>query len=205
MYSGITQGLYKVVNITRLPDLLHYCVQFSAEFCQDLKIGASVSIDGVCQSVVSISDDYVVAFDAMAETLRLTTLADLAVGQFICAERSLCYGAEIGGHEVAGHVIGVATVVAVNKSEQNCCLTFSVNNAWKPYIFSKGFIAIDGSSLTVGGVKDNTFQVHLIPETLRTTNFGKKSVGDKVNIELDHKTKIIVDTVERIMKNREDA
>ena len=118
-------------------------------------------------------------------------------------ERSLCYGDEIGGHEVAGHVIGTARIVAVTLAENNFSLTIACPDAWMKFIFPKGFIAVDGSSLTVGDVDSRgTFTLHLIPETLRLTNFAHKRVGDLVNIELEHRTQTIVTTVERVLREQ---
>lgn len=206
MYSGITQGLYPVVDVKQQPGLIQYAVQFDEHFCQGLVLGASVSIDGVCQTVVSIDTNHIVHFDAMSETLDKTTLKYLRVGRQVSAERSLTLGAEIGGHEVAGHVIGMGQIVARQADQNNLNLTIQFDPCWGKYIFEKGFIAVDGSSLTLGIVSHeaHTFVLHLIPETLRVTNFKNKKIGDFVNLELDHKTKVIVDTVERMMQMRDD-
>ena len=122
----------------------------------------------------------------MAETLRLTTLDDLFPGRQVSVERSIRYGDEIGGHEIAGHVTGTATVSHRKTSENNLSLTLNCPREWMKYILYKGFVAVDGSSLTVGNVDPaGFFDIHLIPETLRLTNFGKKQIGDRVNVELD--------------------
>lgn len=203
MYSGITRGLFEVVHVDKHPGLIAYTVRLDADLLKDLTVGASVAIDGVCQTVVAITD-HTVRFQAIQDTLDRTTLQDLYPGRQVSVERSLRYGDEIGGHEVAGHVIGTGKVVAVIPSDNNLCLMIQCPLPWMNYIFTKGFIAVDGSSLTVGEVdsKAGTFKLHLIPETLRLTNFGNKKVGDHVNIELDHTTQTIVATVERIMTER---
>lgn len=203
MYSGITRGLFEVVHVDKHPGLIAYTVRLDADLLKDLTVGASVAIDGVCQTVVAITD-HTVRFQAIQDTLDRTTLQDLYPGRQVSVERSLRYGDEIGGHEVAGHVIGRGKVVAVIPSDNNLCLMIQCPLPWMNYIFTKGFIAVDGSSLTVGEVdsKAGTFKLHLIPETLRLTNFGNKKVGDHVNIELDHTTQTIVATVERIMAER---
>jgi riboflavin synthase len=199
MYSGITQGLYPVTAVEKKPGLTHYRIALSPELMHGLKIGASINIDGVCQSVIGIQSNEV-SFDAMAETLRLTTLNELFVGRRVSVERSLCYGDEIGGHEVAGHVIGTAVLFQKTATAHNLSLTLQCPSEWMKYILSKGFIAVDGSSLTVGAVDSKGFfDIHLIPETLRVTNFGNKKIGDKFNIELDHQTQTIVTTVERYL------
>ncbi|MBS0350603.1 MAG: riboflavin synthase subunit alpha [Proteobacteria bacterium] len=198
MYSGITQGLFPVSHVEKKPGLINYSVTLSSILLEGLKIGASVNVDGVCQTVCEIKNQDVL-FAAMAETLKLTTLSELAAGRLVSIERSLYYGQEIGGHELAGHVCGMAAIAAVKPSPNNLSLCFSCPSEWMKYILPKGFIAIDGSSLTVGNTDSKGFfDIHLIPETLRVTNFGNRKVGDRVNIELDKTTQIIVNTVERL-------
>jgi riboflavin synthase len=204
MYTGITRGTFPVVQTDRKPDLLTYQVELPEELLEGLECGASVSIDGVCQTVVSIENRRV-RFEAISETLGLTTLGDLEEGQPVAVERSSRVGDEVGGHDVAGHVSGTGTIVS-RKVEGNVWdLQIEVPEAWMRYITTKGFIAIDGSSLTVGERHpEGSFWIHLIPETVRLTNLGDKKEGDRVNIELDARTVAIVDTVERVLAERED-
>lgn len=201
MYSGITQGLFPVVKIEKKTDILFYTIRLNADLTQGLQIGASVNIDGVCQTITKIAS-HDISFAAMAETLKLTTLNTLELHQKVSIERSLKLGEEIGGHLIAGHVAGTGVIEKVFKSENNLSLLIQCPKEWMKYIFPKGFIAVDGSSLTVGEVKTSGFYIHLIPETLRLTNFGNKKTGDRVNIELDHQTKIIVDTVTNYLKHQ---
>lgn len=202
MYSGITCGLFEVVHVDLEPGLMTYTVRLNAKLIDNLKIGASVAIDGACQTVVSIIDNDV-TFNAIQETLDRTTLRQLQPGAKVSVERSLCYGDEVGGHEVAGHVIGTAKIIDIAPTENNLRITLQCPPEWTHFIFTKGFIAVDGSSLTVCQVDPKgTFTLHLIPETLRLTNFRNKRVGDLVNIELDHKTQTIVATVERVLSDR---
>ncbi len=199
MYSGITQGLFVVSRVEKKPGIINYVVTLNSELMQGLKIGASVNIDGVCQTV-SFIQDHEVGFTAMAETLRLTTLGELTAGRRVSVERSIRYGDEIGGHEIAGHITGMATVSQVSCSENNLSLTLQCPQEWMKCILPKGFVAVDGSSLTVGNTDSKGFfDIHLIPETLRLTNFGNKQTGDHVNIELDKTTQVIVTTVERLL------
>ena len=197
MYSGITKGLFPVTRVEKKPGIIDYSVMLSPELSEGLTISASVNVDGVCQTVTAIQD-YEISFTAMAETCRLTTLDELSVGRQVSIERSLRYGDEIGGHSIAGHVIGTAVVHRVLPSENNLCLTLKCPSEWMKWILPKGFIAVDGSSLTVGHTDPSgLFDIHLIPETLRLTHFGNKRLGDRVNIELDHSTQVIVATLER--------
>ena len=202
MFTGITRGLFPVTSVERKPDLLRYAVALGAELAEGLRTGASVSIDGVCQTVVAI-DGPVAVFEAIRETLDCTTLDRLEVGSRVSVERSFRVGDEVGGHEVAGHVIGTGRVAAVVREGDVCDLQIAVQKAWLKYIMPKGFIAVDGSSLTVGEIDPaGAFSVHLIPETLRLTQLGAKHVGDRVNVELDPRTVAIVDTVERVLAER---
>jgi riboflavin synthase len=205
MYTGITRGTYEVASVERRTGVLAFRVALPDRLREGLEVGASVSIDGVCQTVVSI-DDAGVLFEAIQESLDLTTLDDLSVGRRVAVERSSRVGDEIGGHDVAGHVIGTGQVIARTAIGEQCDLSLEVPAAWMKYILFKGFIAIDGSSLTVGKVDPNgRFDLHLIPETLRLTNLGRLEVGDRVNVELDARTVAIVGTVERVMEQRAES
>lgn len=205
MYSGITCGLFDVVYVEKKPGLVIYTVRLNSNLIESLKIGASVSINGVCQTVVSIIK-HDVTFNAIQETLDRTTLGEIQRGCKVSVERSLRYGDEVGGHEVAGHVIGTAKVTHITPTENNLSLTLQCCSEWMQYIFPKGFIAVDGSSLTVGEVDpQGALTLHLIPETLRLTNFGNKRVGDLVNIELDQRTQAIVITVKNVLSRMKMA
>jgi riboflavin synthase len=202
MYSGITRGLFPVVELERRAGLVHFTVELSAELAQGLELGASVAFDGTCLTVVALKGR-LASFDAVAETLSHTTLGELERGRLLSVERSVRVGDELGGHDVFGHVIGTGTVVEVGNVGAQLDLTIAVPASWMKYILHKGFVALDGSSLTVGNVyEEGRFEVHLIPETQRLTNFANKRVGDRVNVELDPRTVAIVDTVERVLAQR---
>jgi riboflavin synthase len=146
------------------------------------------------------------SFDAIQETCSLTTLGELQVGRKVSVERSCRVGDELGGHDVYGHVIGTGTIVAKNFVGEQLDLSIGVPSDWLKFILHKGFVALDGSSLTVGAVRaSGSFVVHLIPETQRLTNFANKRVGDRVNVKLDARTVAIVETVERVLAERERA
>jgi len=205
MFTGITRGTFAVTKVERMPGLVRYSVALDAGLSDGLAIGASVAIDGVCQTVVSASGGEV-WFDAIRETLEKTTLDELQPGRRVSVERSYRIGDELGGHVVAGHVTGTGTVQQMRRDGHDFGLRIAVPVAWMKYVLPKGFIAVDGSSLTVGDTdRAGAFDVHLVPETLRLTNLGSKQAGDRVNIELDPKTVAIVDTVERVLEERERA
>jgi len=203
MYTGIIQALCRVVDLKDAHGLKHFVVELPERLMVGLQIGASVAIDGVCLTVTSI-DDHRVSFDAMQETLEKTTIGSLKEGGSVNVERSAKMGDEIGGHVVSGHVSTMAEIVDVQESENNKVVTFRVEPIWMRYIFSKGFISLDGASLTVVDADSvaGTFKIWFIPETLKLTKFGTKRAHDQVNLEIDPQTQVIVETVERILSEK---
>ena len=200
MYTGIVTHKLPIQDIVEKPGLRRFAFVFPPELLDGLQIGASVSISGVCLTVSSIAED-VVIFDAMQETLDKTTLGSLDAGDEVNILRSAKIGEENGGHAMYGHVMGRAEVSALETPDNNCVMTFQVPPKWMKYIFQKGFIGLDGCSLTVTDpdAAAGTFKVWFIPETLEKTTFGKKQKGDFVNLELDQQTQTIVETVERVL------
>src|SRR6187431_3378419 len=173
MYTGITRGTFPVTRVERERDLLRFAVKLSPTLARGLEPGASVAIDGVCQTVVALRGAEV-TFDAIRETLDKTTLGALQVGARVSVERSYRIGDELGGHELAGHVIGTGVVERVVKDGHRVSLRIGVPREWMRYVLPKGFVAVDGSSLTVGDTfARGSFELHLVPETLRLTNLGK--------------------------------
>lgn len=204
MFSGITRGTFEVVRLVREPGLLRYTVDLG-ELAQGLEIGASVSIDGVCQSAVAVEGSWV-SFEAVAQTLAMTTLDGLELGRRVSVERALRAGDELGGHDVSGHIHGVGRVERVEREGGRHELWVLVPATWGKYLMPKGFVALDGSSLTVAELERRSdsarFSVHLVPETVRVTALGAKRAGDLLNVELDARTVAIVDTVERVLAER---
>ncbi len=197
MFTGIVQGVGEIVSIDDHAALRTFEIEFPKGFCEGLVIGASVSVDGVCLTVVKIISPMRASFDVMHQTLKVTTLGDYAKGQRINIERAAKEGAEIGGHPLSGHVDFAAKVDTVTVMDGNKVIRFAVPPEFVRYIFPKGYIAVNGCSLTISDAdrEANWFEVWLIPETRRVTTFEEKNVGDKVNVEIDRQTQIIVDTV----------
>lgn len=202
MYTGITRGVFPIVAFAERTGAARLTVELDDTLSSGVELGASISIDGVCLTAVAIEGRRV-SFDAIDETRRLTTLGDLSVGRSVSVERSARYGDELGGHDVFGHVVGTGRVIERKELGAQLDLTLEVPRDWMKYILHKGFVALDGSSLTVDDPRaEGSFKVHLIPETLRLTNFASKQVGDRINVELDPRTVAIVDTVERVLAER---
>ena len=200
MFTGIIQNTAPVAWVKASSDFTRYALRFTEDLLKDLVLGASVSIHGVCQTVISIEND-VVVFEAIKETLNKTTLQSLAQNQILNIERSLKMGDEIGGHLLSGHVYGTALISKIDSpTNQQKIFTVQCEPSWMKYIFYKGFIALNGASLTVGNVVPaGFFTVNLIPETLKRTTFGKVEVGEEINVEIDSQTMMIVDSVERVL------
>ncbi|KAK9818421.1 hypothetical protein WJX72_012454 [[Myrmecia] bisecta] len=198
VFTGIVQGQGKVIGVHKQKDFSSIQIEFPAGSMDSVQIGASVAINGTCLTVTKIERD-VLQFDIIVETLRATSLGQLREGSHVNFERAARIGDEIGGHNVSGHVHTTARIASIEQTDNNRKISFQVPEQWMKYILPKGFIAVDGTSLTVGEVGADWFTVYLIPETLRVTVLGSKVEGDLVNIEIESQTQAIVDTVEKVV------
>ena len=201
MFSGIVAGLGIVENIENQNQFKKIRIRLPEGTNENLSQGASISLDGVCLTVVEFSK-YTASFDIINETLNRTTLSSLEIGDLINIERSLKYGEEIGGHQVSGHIDQIAKITNINNPENNHIVRMKISSKYMPYIIEKGYIALDGCSLTIANVFDDGFNVCLIPETLRRSTFGFKKEGDFVNFEIEAATKAIVDSYDRMRGGR---
>ena len=151
MFTGIVATTAKVIEITKKENFQTHVIEIPAPYHQGLEIGASVAHNGCCLTVTKI-DGHLISFDLIEETLRLTNLGLLEVGQFINIERAARFGDEIGGHSMSGHIVDVMTVREIKKTIENCQIWFDVASQWTKYILHKGYIGVDGISLTIGDV-----------------------------------------------------
>jgi riboflavin synthase len=203
MFTGIVAGTYPVLSVVPFNGTIKFTVQLDESLVLGLEIGASVAVDGVCLTVTGVEGS-VVSFDVVAETCVRSTLRALHVGRLVNIERAARFGDEIGGHILSGHVIGTGEIVHQEMDGDNRVVTFACPPQWMKYILTKGYIAIDGASLTVVDTYfSGSFTVTLIPETIRNTIFKSKGIGGEVNIEVDPQTQLIVETVERLMLPKE--
>ena len=199
MFSGLIQDLGEVAHIS-LEDM-GTCIEIEVnpKLTIDLNIGDSVSVDGVCLTVSSFKASRL-KFDVIHQTLRISNLNELQVGSLVNIERSLRYGGEIGGHILSGHITGTAkAIIKKNISEMELVIEKKIE--WSKYIFNKGYIAINGASLTIAKNEDKTFSIFLIPETIASTNLSLRDKNFIVNIEIDSQTIAIVNTTERLLKD----
>lgn len=203
MYTGIVQAVRPVAQVRPYPGGREITLSFTPELLSDLAIGGSVAVEGVCLSATKIDGD-TVSFDAMDATLERTNLSRLADGSSVNVERSAKQGAEVGGHIIAGHIATTAEIVEIDTASDQAFIRFRVPADWAKYVFPRGFLAVNGCSLTIadreeGGPSGDIFRINLIPETLRQTTFRGYRAGDHVNVEVDHATMVMVDTIERTM------
>jgi len=212
MFTGIVQGMAQVVECQGLGSNKRLQIQFPESSMQSQQLGASVSINGVCLTVVAVQAD-LISFDVIDTTLTLTNLGLLAAGSIINFERAAKMGDEVGGHIMSGHIMCCLTVSQIRTQEDSHRLRFSIiessasegvlaANHPMSYLFNKGYVGLNGSSLTICDIGDNWIEVSLIPETLRLTTFGALKVDDNVNLEIDSHTQATVDTVERILQQK---
>ncbi len=202
MFTGIVQAVASISEITDSNGIRSFEIQFPEGFCKDLAVGASVSIDGVCLTATKLLTPDRVAFDVMLQSMNITTLGDFKIGSTVNAERAAKDGAEIGGHPLSGHIDFKAEVVEITRMEDNFRLRIGVDQRWLRYLFPKGYIAVNGASLTIAHVDKTAgwFEVWLIPETLRMTTIGDKLVGDQLNIEIERETQVVVDTLREALE-----
>lgn len=196
MYTGIVKAVRPLTAVT--PHLGHtqFVIDFTDELLADLKIGASVSVEGTCMTVTEVAGPCV-TFEAMSATLDRTNLRRFKSGDFVNIERSAKMNDEVGGHLMAGHVATTAEAVELSIRDEGAFIRFRVPTKWSKYVFPRGFLGVNGCSLTVAEVDHDTITINLIPETLRQTTFASYQPGDLLNIEVDHQTMVLVDLVER--------
>lgn len=200
MFTGIVAGTGTIREMSG-QEVVRIVIDFQSVTTDNLETGASVSIDGTCLTVVEINSP-IISFDVIPETLQKTTLGAKSAGSSVNLERALKMGDELGGHLLSGHILGMGEITERVEGKENLDLRISCPNHIMKFIQEKGYIAIDGISLTIGNVDETSFSLHLIPETLALTTISDKQVGEKVNIEVDSMTQTIVTTVERILEAR---
>jgi riboflavin synthase len=203
MFTGIVKGAARIREVLRQKGLYTLVLDFPEGFDAGIETGASVAVDGVCLTVTRHAPGWA-AFDVMQESLARTTLIDAQAGSHVNVERAAHDGAEIGGHPLSGHVDCTATIIGIDTPENNCVFTLQLPSEWARYVFAKGYIAVNGCSLTVSDMDRarNSFAVWFIPETLRVTTFGNKQVGDTVNVEIERATQVTVDTIRGYLEER---
>lgn len=197
MFTGLVADKGKVLAITNGAESA--VLEIQSELCAELKTGDSISVNGVCLTAIELGANTFKA-DVMVQTLKVTSLSALAVGDLVNLELATRADSRLGGHIVQGHVDGVALVKENSEGEKWNRFVIEVPHSLTKYIVNQGSICVDGVSLTVGEINENFVTLWLIPETLAKTNLAQKSAGAKVNIEVD----VIAKYVERLMKRGDE-
>jgi riboflavin synthase len=199
MFTGIVEELGEVVRLTDAGGDSAVLAVRGPLVTSDARHGDSISVNGVCLTVIDNAGGVFTA-DVMGETLRRSSLGVLAVGSQVNLERAATVGSRLGGHLVQGHVDGVTTIISREPAAEWEVLRFALPRELSRYVVEKGSITVDGVSLTVMAVDEESFSVGLIPTTLKLTVLGAKSVGDPVNLEVD----VIAKYVEKMLGARRE-
>jgi riboflavin synthase len=197
VFTGIVHEMGEIVVVEHADGDARLRVR-SPTIAGDAQFGESVAVNGVCLTVVT-SDDSTFTADVMPETLRRSTLGTLSAGQRVNLERALTPTSRLGGHIVQGHVDGVGTVLSREPGPRWDVVRIRVPHDIARYVVAQGSIAVEGVSLTVSDVDDDSFAVSLIPTTLAETTLGERQPGDEVNLEVD----VIAKYVERLLTRAE--
>lgn len=198
MFTGLVEELGTIISIAKGARSARLLIAAS-QVLEDGKIGDSIAVNGVCLTVVAIEGNGFQA-DVMAETLNKSNLGDLRPGEKVNLERALRLSDRLGGHLVSGHIDGVGKIIRQEVLDIAVVTEIEAPPELLKYVIPKGSIAIDGISLTVVSVQENSFTVSLIPHTAKITSLGYKKIGDKVNLETD----IIGKYIERMMHYQND-
>ena len=199
MFTGIVEAKGLISKKIPSSEGERLQIEVPEGFNKDLKEGASISVNGVCLTVTEYSNDQI-SFDVIKETLRVTNLGDLNKNSEVNIERSLKFGDEVGGHLLSGH-ISCACKASLNNIEGEVEILVDKPENWGQYIYPKGYIALNGVSLTVGKVSDESFSVYLIPETIRSTNLLSVEDGARLNLEIDQGIMASYENEKKILKN----
>ena len=187
MFSGIVQTVGKIESIKDKNNIKTIRIETHGDYLKDIAIGQSVSVDGVCLSLVKKNNEYC-EFEAVEETINRTTLGSYMQGTKVNLEKSLKFGDTVGGHFVSGHIHTRGRIVEVELVGESKNILVEIEEKWIKYLTEKGYISVNGASITIGKVSKNTFYVHLIPETLKTTNLDELIYDNYVNLEFDQTT-----------------
>ena len=201
MFTGIVSGKGNLKKIVKCKDYISLIIQAPKGFAKNLSKGASVSVNGVCLTVKKGRTD-LLEFDVIEETLKKTNLKNISRSSKLNLERSMTANTEIGGHIVSGHIHGTGEVLKVINRKETKDLLIKIPSQLREYFFYKGYVALNGCSLTIGKVLKSSFYIHLIPETVSITNFKEIKKGDLINIEVEQTTINTVETVKRVMLER---
>jgi len=198
MFTGIVSGKGHIQKIIQNENYMSLVIKAPKGFGKNLAKGASVAVNGVCLTVKKGKTDSL-EFNVIEETLEKTNLKNVSRLSKVNLERSMTAKTEIGGHLVSGHIHGIGKVLKIIDRGKTKDLQIKIPPNLREYFFYKGYIALNGCSLTIGKVQKSSFYIHLIPETVSVTTFKEIKKGDLINIEIEQATINTVETVKRAM------
>lgn len=201
MFTGIIEEIGTITNIVTHKQSMQVTIKANI-IMGDIKIGDSVAVNGTCLTVTSISNN-TFNVDIMPETFHTTSLKNCSIGSELNLERSLAIGGRVGGHFVTGHVDGTGIITKITPKDNAIYYDIKLNNqSLVKYCIYHGSIAIDGISLTIFGVKNDSIIVSIIPHTIKSTIINKKGINDIVNIECDMLAKYVEKSLENNLENK---
>lgn len=183
MFTGLVEGIGKIKAVRRIGDDMRLTISPLFQIT-DCRVGDSISVDGVCLTVIEVSESSF-TMDVSGETLSRSTLSLLRQGDEVNLERSLRLTDRLGGHLVSGHVDGIGKILKKEPEQRSWLLRIGIDEQISRYTIEKGSVAVDGISLTINRREDRFFEVNIIPQTGKETTILKKNLGDLVNIEAD--------------------
>lgn len=199
MFTGIVETIGQIGDIVEISDNTMVSLYIKTDLCPNgIRLGDSISVNGACLTVIAIKDDGFTV-DISPETLKRTNLGDLTVGSPVNLERSLVFGSSMGGHLLQGHVDTKGKIMSFKSAGNSSMISIRIPKRLLRYVVEKGFIGIDGISLTTVKIFDRSFSVSVIPYTMTNTIFHAKTIGDLVNIEVD----ILAKYVESLLYSRD--
>lgn len=203
MFTGLIEEVGKVKGITRKADGISVSIE-AKNILDDIKIGDSIAINGVCLTVISFSDRGF-SFDVSKETLNRSNLKYIKIGEHVNLERALKASDRLGGHIVQGHVDTTGSISKITPLGEHTIFEIEIPPEYLNLVVEKGSIAIDGISLTINSIKNNRLSFNIIPHTIKNTNLQYRKVGDVVNIEFDIIGKYVWNMLEKFKTNPEKS
>jgi riboflavin synthase len=202
MFTGIVQKKVSVVSYDKGDAIGILTLDRGDIDLGDAEIGASIAVNGVCLTLTQFTDE-TMQFDIVQSTMDKSNLHALSAGDLVNIEKSLKMGDANSGHEVSGHVDGMGHIHAKDIIGESHRIQIKLPDELMRYIFAQGFIALNGISLTISDIdkEQNTLEVWIIPETARVTNICDLHIGDPINIEIEKRTQIMVDTIRHAVKD----
>jgi riboflavin synthase len=201
MFTGLIEAICKVKSVRRSADSILLIIDIG-EPADESSIGDSIAINGVCLTIAKIEGG-LASFDLSAETLAKSALDKLKPSSEVNVERAMKATDRFGGHFVQGHIDGTATIEAIDRRGEFADMKFAAEADLLDAMVAKGSVAVDGISLTIAGMDQNSFSVAIIPQTLKKTTLGKAKIGDCVNIETDIIVKAIKKQLEKILPKKQ--